>query len=173
MYFYFKEFKQNYFQTFLFQNHIAEIKSVIGLSFHFRKLHCTSLLDPVAIHSTLLRAPIGKNPHSTRNIPVLHFNQSYTFVCISSVWDSSRGPGTSIQNKDSMWQIQQANRIQVLSVYIYIFFNFLEDTSPFCGATYTPVLDFWWHLLWVLKPDWVLPYLHLAEVYMLHIHLWC
>ena len=26
--------------------------------------------------------------------------------------------------------------------------------SPFCGATDTLVLDFWWHLLWVSKPEW-------------------
>ena len=26
--------------------------------------------------------------------------------------------------------------------------------SPFCGATNTPVLDFWWRLLWVSKPEW-------------------
>ena len=26
--------------------------------------------------------------------------------------------------------------------------------SPFCGATDTPILDFWWHLLWVSKPPW-------------------
>ena len=50
--------------------------------------------------------------------------------------------------------------------------------SPFCGATDTPVSDFWWRLLWVSKPEWVLPYLSLAEVYILHymfpeIHLWC
>ena len=50
--------------------------------------------------------------------------------------------------------------------------------SPFCGATDTPILDFWWHLLWVSKPEWVLPYLSLAEAYVLHytfpeIHLWC
>ena len=25
-------------------------------------------------------------------------------------------------------------------------------------ATGTPVLDFWWRLLWVSKPEWVLPY---------------
>ena len=43
--------------------------------------------------------------------------------------------------------------------------------TPFCGATDTPVLVFWWRLLWVSKPEWVLPYLHLAEVYMLHIPL--
>ena len=30
----------------------------------------------------------------------------------------------------------------------------LEDMSPFCGATDTPVLDFWWRLLWVSKPEW-------------------
>ena len=28
------------------------------------------------------------------------------------------------------------------------------------GATGTPVLDFWWRFLWVLKPEWVLPYSH-------------
>ena len=27
-----------------------------------------------------------------------------------------------------------------------------EDISPFCEATDTPVLDFWWHLPWVSKP---------------------
>ena len=26
--------------------------------------------------------------------------------------------------------------------------------SPFCGATDTPVLDFWWCLLWVSKLEW-------------------
>ena len=53
--------------------------------------------------------------------------------------------------------------------------------SPFCGATDTtdsPVLDFWWSLLWVSKPEWVLPYSSLAEAYVLlymfpEIHLWC
>ena len=50
--------------------------------------------------------------------------------------------------------------------------------SPFCRATDTPVSDFWWCLLWVSKPEWVLPYLSLAEAYVLHytfpeIHLWC
>ena len=29
----------------------------------------------------------------------------------------------------------------------------------FWGATGTPVLDFWWHLPWVSKPEWILPYL--------------
>ena len=28
----------------------------------------------------------------------------------------------------------------------------------FFGATGTPVLDFWSRLLWVSKPEWVLPY---------------
>ena len=42
----------------------------------------------------------------------------------------------------------------------------LEDMSPFCD---TPVLNFWRRLLWVLKPEWVLPYSHLAEAYVLHV----
>ena len=61
----------------------------------------------------------------------------------------------------------------------FVFFlKFLEDMSPFCGATDTPVSDVWWRLLWVSKPEWVLPYSSLAEAYMLRytfpeIHLWC
>ena len=41
------------------------------------------------------------------------------------------------------------------SVIGVIFFKkFLEDIISFCGATDTPVLDFWWCLLWVSKPEW-------------------
>ena len=36
----------------------------------------------------------------------------------------------------------------------FVFFKLLEDTCPFCGATDTPVLDFWWRLPWVSKPRW-------------------
>ena len=58
------------------------------------------------------------------------------------------------------------------------FKNFLEDMSPFCGATDTPISDFWRCLLWVSKPECFLPYLSLVEAYVLHymfpeIHLWC
>ena len=62
--------------------------------------------------------------------------------------------------------------------FFLFFFKFLEDMSPFCGATDTPILDFWWCLLWVSKPEWVLPYSSLVEAYVLRytfpeIHLWC
>ena len=30
----------------------------------------------------------------------------------------------------------------------------IRGYKNFCGATDTPVLDFWWHLLWVSKPEW-------------------
>ena len=45
----------------------------------------------------------------------------------------------------------------VVVLYYDTFFkkNILEDMSSFCGATDTPVLDFWWRLLWVSKPEWV------------------
>ena len=42
-------------------------------------------------------------------------------------------------------------------------------TCPFFEATGTPVLDFWWHLLWGSKPEWVLPYLLFAEVNVMYI----
>ena len=37
---------------------------------------------------------------------------------------------------------------------ISCFKNCSGDISPFCGATDTPILDFWWRLLWVSKKEW-------------------
>ena len=46
-------------------------------------------------------------------------------------------------------------------VTINFFFFFVGHIQlSYFGATGTPVLDFWWHLLWVSKPEWVLPYSH-------------
>ena len=54
--------------------------------------------------------------------------------------------------------------------YLFVKYSFfekkLEDISPFNGATNTPVLDFWWHLLWVSKPEWTALF---AETYMMYI----
>ena len=40
--------------------------------------------------------------------------------------------------------------------FVCFLFSFLKF---FWGATGTPVLDFWWRLLWVSKSEWDLPYL--------------
>ena len=37
---------------------------------------------------------------------------------------------------------------------INFFLKFLADTHVLFGATGTPVLDFWWCLLWGSKPEW-------------------
>ena len=42
-----------------------------------------------------------------------------------------------------------------LNAFFFFLNKFLEDMSPFCGATDTPVLDFWWRLPWVSKPGWI------------------
>ena len=39
----------------------------------------------------------------------------------------------------------------------------------FYGATGTPVLDSGWRLLWVSKPEWVLPYSLFAEANAMYI----
>ena len=36
-----------------------------------------------------------------------------------------------------------------------LFLKLLEDIRPFRGATDTPILDFWWCLLWVSRPGWI------------------
>ena len=57
----------------------------------------------------------------------------------------------------------------LLFIYLFIYLNFLLDTCPFFGATDTPVSDFWWCLLWVSKPEWVLPYSNFVEAYVIYV----
>ena len=47
--------------------------------------------------------------------------------------------------------------------------QFFLNVFGFFGATGTPVLDFWWRLLWVLKPESVLPYSIFEEVNVMYI----
>ena len=52
----------------------------------------------------------------------------------------------------------------------------LEDISPFCGSTDVHVLDFWWQLPWVSKPELIPPSLASFASCMWwipQIHLWC
>ena len=45
-----------------------------------------------------------------------------------------------------------------IELNFFFFFKVFGGHMSFLGATGTPVLDFLWHLLWVSKPEWVLPY---------------
>ena len=56
------------------------------------------------------------------------------------------------------------------TAFSWIFVCFWRTHSHF-GATGTHVLDFWWRLLWVSKPEWVLPYSRCSTVP--EIDLWC
>ena len=49
--------------------------------------------------------------------------------------------------------------------------KFLVDTCPFWGATGSPVLDFWWCLLWVSKPEWFCLIHFFVEVNVMYIPL--
>ena len=61
--------------------------------------------------------------------------------------------------------------------FLFFVFEVFGGHISFFGATGSPVLDFWWHLLWVSKPEWVLPYLLFLRRRMKctlpMIHLWC
>ena len=50
---------------------------------------------------------------------------------------------------------------------LLVFFVWHIHMSYFWG-TGTPVLDFWWRLLLVLKSEWVLPYLHCGDKCNVH-----
>ena len=52
------------------------------------------------------------------------------------------------------------------------FFEFLENTSPFCVAIDTPVLYFLWRLPWVSEPGWMDPLCTFLPFYFLISILW-
>ena len=45
----------------------------------------------------------------------------------------------------------------------------IQTHVSYFEVTGTPVLDFCWHLLWISKPEWVLPYTFFAEVNVMYI----
>ena len=51
--------------------------------------------------------------------------------------------------------------------------NILEDISPFCGTTDTPILDFWWCLSWSTGVDPSLACFITCMHWIPQIHLWC
>ena len=82
------------------------------------------------------------------------------YACMRSTGDSLRS--TSIYIDLSHWQIE--------GTVNFFFFKVFGGHMSFFGATGTPVLDFWWHILWVLKSEWVLPYsLFFAEANVMYI----
>ena len=56
--------------------------------------------------------------------------------------------------------------VQITQYQSFFFLNLRKKNfgghihTSYFGVTGTPILDFWWHLLWVSKPGWVLPYSH-------------
>ena len=66
------------------------------------------------------------------------------------------------------WLLQWTVCILLECILVVFFKTVLEYISPFCGATDTPVLNFWWCLLWVSKPEWATLFAH-GEAYVLHV----
>ena len=64
-----------------------------------------------------------------------------------------------------------SSNVEWFKSYFYFFLKVFGGNihMSFLGATGTPTLDFWWHLLWVSKPEWVLPYLLFAEANVMYI----
>ena len=59
----------------------------------------------------------------------------------------------TIRFETDIWSFTHTEAIH--SINSQLFKKKLEDISPFRGSTDTPVLDFWWRLLWVSKPTFV------------------
>ena len=63
-------------------------------------------------------------------------------------------------------------RILYHPIFFFFFFIFKKifvGHMSICAASDTPVLDFWWRLLWVSNPGWALPYSHLPEAYVIYV----
>ena len=74
-------------------------------------------------------------------LPFATKSSSLSFVINSPMW-----PKSSSLSFATTWP-------EFLLLYLEKSFG---DISPFSGATDTPVLDFWWRLLWVSKSGWIL-----------------
>ena len=46
----------------------------------------------------------------------------------------------------------------ILQCFFLFLKNFLADIYPFMGPLIPLFWDFWWRILWVSRPEWVLPY---------------
>ena len=58
-------------------------------------------------------------------------------------------------NKSTTPPWKNYNKFRLFRAIVYFFLkHFLGNISPFCRATDTPVLDFWYCLHWVSKPEW-------------------
>ena len=64
--------------------------------------------------------------------------------------------------------ISHYETVYMISNSLTFFKKNLEDISPFCGATDTPVLDFWWCLLWVSKPEWAVLFMLSRGIHVTH-----
>ena len=83
-------------------------------------------------------------------------------VChAAAAWYIRNGPGC--RKNPSPRHLTWWWRTLVHTFFSYFFFIKVfggHIHTSFFRATGTPILDFWWLLLWVSKPKWVLPYSH-------------
>ena len=93
-------------------------------------------------------------------------------VLVGKDWFLWQGFGTFQEEKAYFRGSRPILKAQVMG---NLFFKFLEDISLSCGVTDTPVLNFWWCLFWVSKPEWIALFAFGRGVYYMfpEIHLWC
>ena len=64
--------------------------------------------------------------------------------------------------KASSRGVTKTNACERFFCCLMFWFKILNEISPFCGATDTLSLDFWWCLLWVSKLGWI-PHLYVMS----------
>ena len=122
--------------------------------------------------SDLIDSSISNN----RDIPNLHYYYwiflhslrlfvlccSRCFVLLQFIFQLSSIPISlqSNRRRQEQFPVKQGLVNQSKLRFFVFFFKYFcvgHVQMSYFGATRTPVLDFWWRLLWVSKPEWVLP----------------
>ena len=96
---------------------------------------------------------LGLSVGSQKYLFVFHSNTRQTALTLGVFYSMPRTPNRTIS----------------------FFLRKIGGYMSFCGATDTPVLDFWWHLLWVSKPEWAALFTlggGMCDVYSPVINLW-
>ena len=64
---------------------------------------------------------------------------------------------TSIENRQFVWENKPNpfSYVRYRLLQVFLLFKILKNISPFCGATDTRVLDFWWCLDLASNPEWI------------------
>ena len=89
-------------------------------------------------------------------------------TCVTLITGSNNGSACNCKENNVTFGSLHVH-VQTCTNIFSFFKSFWLTHMSFFGDTGTPVLDFWWRVLWGSKPEWALPYLLFAEANVMYI----